>query len=50
MGICTGVEKRDIQSGRQIINENATIIAVVGSPLDVFCVRISQEDKPGRQL
>jgi hypothetical protein len=28
--------------------ENATIIAEVGAPHDVFCVKIAQDDERGR--
>jgi hypothetical protein len=36
-----------MKPGRQIMNEIATIIVEVGAPHNVFCVKISQEDKWG---
>jgi hypothetical protein len=35
-------------TGRQIINENSTIIVEVEALHDVFCVQMAQEDKRGR--
>jgi hypothetical protein len=34
--------------GRQIMNENATIIVEVGAPHEVFCIKIAQKDERGR--
>jgi hypothetical protein len=48
MDIRIGIEKSEIKTGRQIINENAMIIVEVRAPHDVFGVKIAQEDKRGR--
>jgi hypothetical protein len=50
MGIRTGVEKCEIKTGRQTLNESATIIVEVGARHDVFCFKIAKEDERGRQL